>query len=178
MALEIGQIVRVLMAERNKLVAYAWSIMGDFSMCEDVVQEVALLAMAKGGEVADEVRLKVWLRRAARLKAFEALRDKRRLPPPLSEEVLEKLELHWEPYDEQPEAAMAEMLRACFGELTAHQQQLLTLRYAQGLRSREIAARLDLRVETVYRALTRAHRNLADCVQGKDVTGTRASDDD
>jgi RNA polymerase sigma-70 factor, ECF subfamily len=181
MALETGQIVRVLMAERNKLVAYAWSIMGDFGMCEDVVQEVALLAMAKGSEVADETRLKVWLRRAARLKAFEALREKRRLPPPLSQEVLEKLERHWEPYDERAdlvESAMAEMLRSCFGELTAHQQQLLKLRYAQGLRSSEIATRLDIRVETVYRALTRAHRNLADCVQGKRAVNTGTFDDD
>jgi len=44
---------------------------------------------------------------------------------------------------------------------------LLALRYVKGLHSNEIAARLDMKVETVYRALTRAHRNLADCVQGQ-----------
>ena len=51
------QIVRVLMAERDKLIAYALSITGDFSLCEDVVQEVALLAMSRVGEIADEARL-------------------------------------------------------------------------------------------------------------------------
>ena len=74
MSLEADEIIRVLMAERNKLVAYAWSISGDFNMGEDVVQEVALLAMAKGGEAGDRARLTVWLRRATRLKSLEALR--------------------------------------------------------------------------------------------------------
>jgi RNA polymerase sigma-70 factor, ECF subfamily len=169
-SLEVEQIVRVLMAERNKLVAYAWSILGDFNLGEDVVQEVALLAMAKGGEVADPPRLKVWLRRATRLKALEAIRQKKRTAAILSEEALDKLEPHWDAYHQQSELAepaMAEMLRACFQDLTDNQRRLLTLRYADGLRSSEIAERLEMNVETVYRALTRAHRSLADCVQGK-----------
>ncbi len=168
MSLSNDQLVRVLMAERNKLLAYVWSIMGDFNSSEDVVQEVAMLAMAKGGEVADEPRLKVWLRRAARLKALEALRAQRRTPSTLSEEVLEQLESHWTPYDEQgemSESAIAEMLRACFRKLTENQRRLLGFRYVKGLRSSGIAKRLDMNVETVYRSLTRAHRNLADCIQ-------------
>ena len=31
MGMETDQLVRVLMAERNKLLAYAWSITGDFA---------------------------------------------------------------------------------------------------------------------------------------------------
>ena len=178
MALETEQLVRVLMAERNKLLAYIWSITGDFNLGEDVVQEVAMLAMAKGCEVADEARLKVWLRRAARYKALEALREKDRAPSPLSEEVLEKLERHWEPYDELAESTVAEMLRLCFRDLTDNQRRLLSLRYAKGLSSSEIAERLDMKVETVYRAITRAHRSLADCVQGKLAAGERNAADE
>jgi RNA polymerase sigma-70 factor, ECF subfamily len=181
MGLDTEQIVRVLMAERNKLVAYAWSLMGDFNMGEDVVQEVALLAMAKGSEVADPPRLRVWLRRATRLKALEALRQKQRTGSILSDEALDKLEPHWEADDQQAdlaEPAMAEMLRACFQDLTDNQRRLLTLRYANGLRSSEIAERLDMNVESVYRALTRAHRSLADCVQGRLAARRRASSDE
>ena len=181
MSLEADEIIRVLMAERNKLVAYAWSILGDFNMGEDVVQEVALLAMAKGGERADRPRLTVWLRRATRLKSLEALRQKKRTGAILSEEALDKLEPHWAAYDQQSdlaEPAMAEMLRACFQGLTHNQRRLLTLRYADGLRSSEIAERLDMNVETVYRALTRAHRSLADCVQSKLGAQRKAGTDD
>lgn len=173
MALKTEQLVRVLMAERNKLLAYAWSIAGDFGLCEDVVQEVALLALDKGREVADEPRLKVWLRRTARFKTLEALRRKNKTPPPLSEDVLDKLESHWEPYDhrgELAESAITEMLRACFHRLTDKQRRLLSLRYAKQLRSSEIAERLQMKAETVYRAITRAHRSLADCIEEKNVS--------
>ena len=68
----------------------------------------------------------------------------------MSEEALDKLEPHWAAYDQQSdlaEPAMAEMLRACFQGLTHNQRRLLTLRYADGLRSSEIAERLDMNVE-------------------------------
>ncbi|NLF06935.1 MAG: sigma-70 family RNA polymerase sigma factor [Pirellulaceae bacterium] len=181
MALDTEQLVRVLMAERNKLLAYCWSIAGDFNLCEDIVQEVALLALDKGREVADETRLKVWLRRAARFKSLEALRRKHKMPPQLSDEVLEKLESHWEPYDcrgELAEVALAEMLRICFQRLTGKQRRLLSLRYAKQLRSGEIAERLGMKVDTVYRAITRAHRNLADCMDEAVATKRRADGDE
>lgn len=181
MALETEQIVRVLMAERDKLIAYAWSIMGDFTLCEDVVQEVALLAMTRAREVADEACLRTWLRQAARYKAFEALREKRRTPPLLSEEILDKLESHWEALDRRSGAAectIMEFLRACLQELTANQRRLLTFRYGTGLRSRDIAKQLDMKVETVYQAITRAHRTLAKCVQGRLAARKRGAPDE
>ncbi|MBN1394364.1 MAG: sigma-70 family RNA polymerase sigma factor [Pirellulales bacterium] len=181
MALETEQLVRVLMAERNKLLAYTWSITGDFALCEDVVQEVALLALDKGREVADEPRLRVWLRRSARLKALESLRGKSKTPPPLSDEVLDKLEAHWEPYDvrgELSESSLVEMLRACFQRLTDKQRNLLSLRYAKQLRSGQIAERLRMKVETVYRSLTRAHRNLANCIEDAISSKKRVAGDE
>lgn len=173
------QIVRILMAERNKLLAYAWSITGDFATAEDVVKEVALLAMDKGTDVADEGRLRLWLRRTARLKALEALREKRRLPP-LSDEVLEKLEAHWLPYDQRgelTESTLAEFLRACVRLLTDYQRNLLRLRYVAGLRSSEIAQQLQMKVETVYRTLTRIHSKLAECIELKLAARKENSED-
>jgi RNA polymerase sigma-70 factor (ECF subfamily) len=180
-SLEIEQIVRTLTAEHNKLGAYVWSITGDFDLCEDVLQEVALLAMEKAREVADEARLKVWLRRAARLKALEALRQKRRAGTGFSEETLEKVDRQWEEFDQQGEltdSVTVGLLRACMSQLTLVQRRLLNLRYAGGLHSSEIAKRLNMRVKTVYQAITRAHRTLFDCVQKKRLASTRQASPD
>ncbi len=95
--------------------------------------------------------------------------------------MLEKLEAHWEPYGppgEVAEATVTEMLRECYRKLTGNQRRLLSLRYAKGLHSGEIAAQLDMKVETVYRVLTRAHRNLADCVRGELGAEQRADRDE
>jgi RNA polymerase sigma-70 factor, ECF subfamily len=174
--LEIEQVVRLLTAEHNKLGAYVWSITGDFSLCEDVLQEVALLAMEKGRDVADEARLKVWFRRAARLKALEALRQKRRAATPFREATLDKLESEWMPYDQHDDwadAAIVEMLQACMDGLTDNQRRLLDLRYASGLHSGDIARRLNMNVKTVYQAITRAHRSLIDCIQKKRIASAQ-----
>ena len=66
------ELARVLMAEHARLGAYVLSITGDFHICEDVLQDIALVALEKVQEVGDDVSLRVWLRRIARLKALEA----------------------------------------------------------------------------------------------------------
>ena len=49
MAIELERLVSILTAEHNKLALYVWSITGDFDLCEDVLQEVALLAVKRVG---------------------------------------------------------------------------------------------------------------------------------
>jgi RNA polymerase sigma-70 factor (ECF subfamily) len=164
------------MTEHGRLGAYVLSITGDFHLTEDVLQDVAVVAIENVQEVADNVSLKVWLRRIARFKALEALRRKNRLPSPLSDEVLEKLESYWESHDDQSAWAgstVLEMLQACMKELMPSHRRLLILRYAKGLRSGEIATRLGVSVKAVYQASTRAHRKLVDCVEEKTALATR-----
>lgn len=76
MALDETTIVRVLLAERARLLAYIWVIVRDVHLVEDVFQEVAALAVQKREELRDEAALPVWLRRTARFQALAALRDK------------------------------------------------------------------------------------------------------
>ena len=170
------QVARTLMAEHGRLGAYVLSITGDFHLTEDVLQDVAVLAIEKVREVADDVSLKVWLRRIARFKALEALRQKNRPRALLSDEVLDKLESYWESHDEQSEwagSSVLEMLQACMKELTPSSRRLLLLRYAKALRSGEIAVRLGMNVKSVYQAITRAHRKLADCIEKKRAFATK-----
>ncbi len=54
MALEQATVVRILMAERSKLLAYIWSIVRDEHAVEDVFQEVSILAVEKCGQITDE----------------------------------------------------------------------------------------------------------------------------
>ena len=84
--------------------------------------------------------------------------------------MLDKLESYWQSHDEQSEWAgpsVLEMLQACMKELTPGSRRLLILRYGEALRSGEIAARLGVNVKSVYQAITRAHRKLADCIEKK-----------
>jgi RNA polymerase sigma-70 factor, ECF subfamily len=167
MGLDSPQIVRLLMAERSRLFAYIWAIVGDAHLAEDVFQEVSLLAIEKGGEVADEPRLRVWLRRAARNKALQAVRQITRRPAPLDESAIEKLEEYWVRYDATPESDLIETLRECIRLLTPNSRKLMVLRYSKGLQSSQIAQRLKRQVAAVRRSIARAHRTLHDCVRAR-----------
>jgi RNA polymerase sigma-70 factor (ECF subfamily) len=165
MALDSPTIVRLLMEERNRLFSYIWAIVGNAQLAEDVFQEVSLLVVEKGSELVDEPELKVWLRRAARYKALEAVRKVRRSPVPLDEAVVEKLEQHWAKYDATQDSELIEFLEQCVQSLTPNARKLVTLRYVKGLRSGQIADRLNRKVTTVRQGIARAHRNLYDCIR-------------
>ena len=164
MALDSPTIVRLLMAERSRLFSYTWAIVGDVHLAEDVFQEVSLLAIEKGGEVTDEPQFKVWLRRAARHRALQAVRQLKRRPVPLDESLLDKLEEHWAQYDAMQESNLVEMLRECIRLLTPYGRKLIVLRYTKGLRASQIAQQLKRQVTAVRRSIARAHRSLYDCV--------------
>jgi DNA-directed RNA polymerase specialized sigma24 family protein len=51
--------------------------------------------------------------------------------------------------------------------LTLRAQQIVTLRYVQGLNGAQVAETLGRKVHTVYVALTRIHGRLRECVQSR-----------
>ena len=165
MALDSSEIVRLLTAERNRLFAYIWAIVGDVHLAEDVFQEVSLLVVDKAAELTNEPELRVWLRRAARYKAIDAVRHTRRRPAALDESIIEKLEQYWVEYDTTPESDLVEMLRECMRLLTPNGRKLMVLRYTKGLRASQIAQQLKRPFTTVRRSIARAHRSLHDCVR-------------
>lgn len=167
MALEYDQIVRLLLSGRVMLLAYIQSIVRDSHLAEDVLQEVSVLAVRKRDEIVDEPHFRAWIRRAARLEAMNVLRRHQKLSAVLSEPVLEALEAHWDNRDEEWAADRIDALRQCVGRLTDNAQRLVRMRYHEGVSGIALAERLGKPVNTIYVALSRIHRALADCVERK-----------
>lgn len=167
MPTDVKAIVQVLMQQRERLCAHIWTIVRDAQLVEDVLQELSVLAIEKGGDFPDDVHLIAWLRRAARLKALEALRARGRLPVYMDDALLDELERQWEQRALLSDAELIKALHDCVGTLTAGNQQILSLRYRKGKKAAEIATLLGRKVEAVYRALTRIHVALRDCVDRK-----------
>lgn len=165
MALDETTIVRTLMAERAKLLAYVWSIVHDAHLVEDVFQEVSLLALAKRSELRDEKALGAWLRKSARLISLAAIRGKTKRPVLLGEAVLDQLDAAWADDDCVPAEETLDLLRGCLAELSARSRQFVALRYIERLSGSQVAEKLGTTVHSVYVALGRIHRDLRDCMQ-------------
>ena len=168
MALSETTIVRVLVAERARLLAYIWVIVRDVHLVEDVFQEVAALAVQKRGELRDEAALPIWLRRTARFQALAALRDKSRdRAQPLTPEILDRLDEYWTGQDDQPDDVRMQALEHCLTQLSPYARQIVTLRYREGFKGIKVAELLGRNVRTIYMALTRIHNTLRECIEGK-----------
>lgn len=170
-------IVQVLMSQRARLLAYIWAIVRDGELVEDVFQEVSLLAVREREKLRDESALPVWLRRTARFKALAALREQGRRASLLGDDVLDQLDAQWE--SQQQETSQAEFqtaLRHCLKELTPGAQQIVALRYMEGLKGTEVAKRLGKERKTVYQALSRIHNTLRACI-GRQLQLEEASDE-
>ena len=167
MALDQTTLVRVLLRERTKLTAFIWAIVRDVHATDDVFQDVCLRAIDKRDQIRDESHLLAWSRRVARHCAIDLLRKRTRTPLMLDDAVLDLLENDWCEQDAQPSHDTLEALRGCIARLTPNAQTVLRLRYIDGMRGLDVAAKLGRNTDAVYKALTRIHRQLIECISSR-----------
>jgi len=141
------------------LFRYAYRLLGDTQLAEDVVAESfsrLLTAIRNGG--GPQVYLRAYLYRVAHNLAM----DHHRATPALAldEDELHRLVME-PPQDEAREQALA---RQALWRLTAEQRQVIVLKFYQGLSNEEVAAALDKPVGAVkslqHRALEALRRML------------------
>jgi RNA polymerase sigma-70 factor (ECF subfamily) len=156
--------VALLLSHRAMLLGYIASIVRDPDLAEDVFQNVAIVVLDKAGAVANDDGFPAWARRVARLESLTALRQRKRAPELLDQSMLDLLEDHWSAGDAGP-AAARKALRECVEGLSPYARRLIQMRYVEELSGQDVAQRLNRSPNTVYVALSRTYRQLADCVE-------------
>jgi RNA polymerase sigma-70 factor (ECF subfamily) len=86
----------------------------------------------------------------------------------LAGEVIDRLDQAWEEHDrDDPRASSVAALEHCISKLTPRAQELVQLRYHEDLSGQHIAERLRKPLNTIYVAISRIHRTLAECVRSE-----------
>lgn len=163
MPVQSDVIVRVLMQQRAELIGYAWLVVGDPDLAEDVFQEVSVAVIRKADEINDEDHLAGWLYQAIRLQGLKVRRDRGRHAQLLSPDVLEVLADSRA--DHESESAQQVVLRECVNRLQGVTRSILEQRYGQNLKPADIAKSTGKNIQTIYKTITRAHSALRDCVK-------------
>lgn len=165
MAVDHDLVLRMLLAERNRLLGYIATIILDEHLAEDIFQEVSVAAVGKHEQIQSAAHLMGWLRKAARMSALEMRRNRRVHPLVFDTDVLDALEPEWEKEDSHSSSDEMEILRQCLQKLRGYPRQLIDLRYGEGITGAALAKRVGRKVQTVYVALSRAQRSVAQCVE-------------
>lgn len=154
------RLVQALTRHQAMVKAYAYAIVRDFHLAEDVFQDVATVVAERWEEIPAGDDLARWLREATRRKALEALRKRRRAVPILSDNVLAQLAPSFRP--DEPD--LRDALSRCLGKLARVAREVVEARCGEGLACEEIASRLGRSVQSVYAIIKRARVALSECV--------------
>lgn len=160
-------VVRTLLSHRLGLLAYIEAIVRDTHLAEDVFQDVSSLAFQKREQIDDAVHLLKWLRRTARYRASYSMRQRHTQPMMFDDALLDEMDAQWIAAvgAAANETDRVEALRHCLGELTPNARKLIDLRYNENKSGQDLAEASGKQLNTVYVALTRIHRTLADCIR-------------
>ncbi len=145
--------------------SYILSIVPDFTLAEDILQETFLVVSRKSESFVLGTSFPAWVKTIARFKALETLRRERGRHVLLSEQVLEALDSDPHPYAVPVEIdRRIESLRACIEQLAPQARRSIEYRYRGDHRPPQIARLMGCSVKSINVTLSRARAFLRECV--------------
>ena len=167
MALKEEQVIEAVFTNRVKLLAFMRSIVCDFHVAEDLFQRICLLTLQAKEKFDDTECLLKWVWVVSRNESLKYLRDQKKQPLIFNETILAMIqdESEKKTFLDNPET-MA-VLEKCIAKLSTPVRELLDKRYKQNLTGAKLAEALNRKTNSVYVAVSRAHRSLYNCMQKK-----------
>ena len=167
MELTNEEVLQLLMKWRTRVSAAAWTVVRDVHAAEDIFQNVALKAMTKDLRFESEAALLSWAFVVARREGVDWLRRRQRETLGLDDELLGLLDQEWRSAPSHPSGVKIEALRGCLAAAPESARELLKLRYFDGHSCEEVAGRMGIGLNAVYKRVSRLHEDLKRCVEAK-----------
>lgn len=145
---------------------FVLSLVSDFALVDDVVQETFIAVTKKAGDFVPGTNFRAWTWTIARYKALQLIEKHGRANEQLSPEVIEALCAHDAAQDWHTEELLRK-LGECVGALAPKARQAIELRYMRALRPPDVARMMHWTVDAVHVALARARVALRECVTGR-----------
>lgn len=165
MSVRIEQIIEAMHQHRSSLIGYAWVVVGDAQLADDVFQDVSLAVISKADQIVDAQHIVPWMRKAIRLRGLELRRNRSRHAAYLSPEVLDLFEYVETDIARGSESDRMASLRQCIDVMPKHSRDLLSLRYERDMTPKEIAVKVGKSDHAIYKSIKRIHVALAQCVK-------------
>lgn len=157
-------LVKTLLAARPRLVTGAFAVVRDAHAAEDVFQEVLLRALRMRESFSDESGVLAWARVTTRNFGIDQVRRAGRFDEILSEIALDALDTRLEKTIDS-QRLRVEAMRLCLEKLPDESRTLLRMRYDGGCKGAELSRLLRRNETAIYKALSRLHLVLRQCIQ-------------
>lgn len=144
---------------------FVLSLVSDFALVDDVVQETFLTVTQKAATFQAGTNFRAWTWTIARFKVLQMLEKVRNQASRFSPEVVAALCAHEDAEGEWGMEQQLAHLSACIGRLAPKAKEVVMLRYEHAHKPPEIAQLMGWGVDAVNVALSRARVVLRKCVE-------------
>ncbi len=164
-------VMRALDRHERKLILYAYQILGDLERAQDVVQDTFLRLCLQEQEKMEPV-LRVWLFTVCRNRALDVIRKESRMTH-MAEDVAHPQEVsqNFDPAQVAEKRDHLNCILASVSVLPPREQEILRLKFQQGLSYREIGSVMEVSISHVgvliHTALRSLRAKLAIPAQGR-----------
>lgn len=154
------RVQQLFIEHQQGLRAYVLTIVRDFVLAQDVMQDAFLVVTRKAHEFDLSTNFIAWAATIARFRALDALRQANK--PCLGEETLALLAAS--DSATRPDYR-SDWLARCLAKLTPTVQRLLRLRYEEAMKPAEIGRLVGWTANAVCVATSRARTDLRKCIE-------------
>jgi len=159
------EFVRLFTRYQRKVHWYIFALLHDHHDTEEVFQETALVLWQKFGTFQPGTSFVAWACRIAYNKVLRFRDNHRRDVPCFSNVFLEEVAPELlAVIDTDAMDLVHERLADCFARLNAQDRDLVERRYKPGATTKRVAAEVGRSTDAVYKALSRIHQALFDCM--------------
>jgi RNA polymerase sigma-70 factor, ECF subfamily len=164
-------VVILLLQHKSMLQAFIFSLIEDWVLTEDVIQETAVYICNHWQDFTPGTNFSAWARAVARLRCHEVLHAELRQRA-LQDKV--RIEFRDEAWDEHVDvdAERKGALVECVDRLPEKSKAILLNRYHQDRSWESIADEMGMRLELIYLTMSRLRQKLRDCVERKLAKGS------
>ena len=159
--------LKILLPERTRQIALAWSILSDSQLAEDAYQDMLVKAFEHEATFEGPGHLHDWSWKVLRNRCYELIRKRKTRSMMLDEAVLDLVDAELESREIERLSAQADALRHCLRSLTDNARTVVRLRFFDGLRGDQVAEKMGRKPDAVYKALQRIYDTLGKCIRGR-----------
>lgn len=159
--------LRLFRTNEDRLFGFILKLLPNFSVAEDIMQETMMTMWRKFDDFKDGTSFAAWGMQIARYKALEYHhRDRQKGLVQFSDEILSRLT------DDDnrngptnPDNNYLEALRGCVDKLKDENRNIIKLRYSSELSVKQMADRLAVSANVIYKSMSKIHYLLQKCIE-------------
>ena len=158
------EFLRLFLKHQEELRAFIGSLVRDYHLRDDILQETALVLWKKFDEYDPGRPFGAWARGVTAHKIMQSFDRIKRCPlqfsPNATQAILMACQDTRQDFSEERAA-----LQKCLGSLPDRSRNLIAMRYEQGLKLKEIAEQTSSTLDAVHKTLSRIRQLLRKCVE-------------